>query len=559
MDGVGEPYLSVVVTARNDDHGGNLLDRMQVFVAGWIEQARRFHIPSELIIVEWNPPPDRPRLIDALRWPVDLGCCEVRFIEVPPELHARYPHGGVLPLYQMAAKNAGIRRARGQFVLATNIDILFSDELAEYLAARRLERGRMYRIDRHDAMSDVPPDAPVEEQLAYCATHLLRVNRREGSFNVSSEGHPALSANDVAPDGSGISFGRGWYPPECHVPPDFFRWAGDVAEIHLEAPSEPGLALVLDIEPGPSTGGLPLQLEIDVDGEAATRESLDCRKRLLVGFGSHYPQRLLVRTPGGSVRINRDPRPLNLRVFRVAWERQPKAQAVPAPTLETSLQAAPPAQHAVTLWHALMHLIDKLANGGPLVQLTVPVSPRVRRLLKFYVDRGGLTGMLRHAPSARRTDRDGPAETASPSQPSAVAEASWQAPDFLHTNACGDFTLMAREHWFDLRGYPEMDLFSMNLDSLFCFAAHHGGAREEVLSEPMRIYHIEHGSGWTPEGQAKLFERVAAKGLSFIDNEGVLTMASQMRQWGAPMIFNHEDWGLAAFVLNETGVARRAS
>jgi len=271
MDGVGEPYLSVVVTARNDDHGGNLLDRMQVFVAGWIEQARRFHIPSELIIVEWNPPPDRPRLIDALRWPVDLGCCEVRFIEVPPELHARYPHGGVLPLYQMAAKNAGIRRARGQFVLATNIDILFSDELAEYLAARRLERGRMYRIDRHDAMSDVPPDAPVEEQLAYCATHLLRVNRREGSFNVSSEGHPALSANDVAPDGSGISFGRGWYPPECHVPPDFFRWAGDVAEIHLEAPSEPGLALVLDIEPGPSTGGLPLQLEIEVDGEGRVR------------------------------------------------------------------------------------------------------------------------------------------------------------------------------------------------------------------------------------------------------------------------------------------------
>ena len=59
-----------------------------------------------------------------------------------------------------------------------------------------------------------------------------------------------------------------------------------------------------------------------------------------------------------------------------------------------------------------------------------------------------------------------------------------------------------------------MDLFSMNLDSLFCFAAHYGGAREQVLSDPMRIYHIEHGSGsgWTPEGQAKLFERIAAKG-----------------------------------------------
>jgi hypothetical protein len=128
------------------------------------------------------------------------------------------------------------------------------------------------------------------------------------------------------------------------------------------------------------------------------------------------------------------------------------------------------------------------------------------------------------------------------------------APDFLHTNACGDFTLMAREHWCDLRGYAEMDLFSMNLDSLFCFAAHYGGAREEMLSDPMRIYHIEHGmgSGWTPEGQAKLFERTAAKGLSFIGNDEILAMATQMRRLGAPMIFNHEDWGLAEFDLKET-------
>ncbi len=94
-------------------------------------------------------------------------------------------------------------------------------------------------------------------------------------------------------------------------------------------------------------------------------------------------------------------------------------------------------------------------------------------------------------------------------------------PAFVHTNACGDFTLMAREHWFDLRGYPEFDLFSMNIDSILCVAAHHGGAREEMLADPMRIYHIEHGSGsgWTPEGQAKLFERIAARGLSFVDNE----------------------------------------
>jgi hypothetical protein len=52
----------------------------------------------------------------------------------------------------------------------------------------------------------------------------------------------------------------------------------------------------------------------------------------------------------------------------------------------------------------------------------------------------------------------------------------------------------------------------MNIDSVVCYAAHHGGATEEVLPEPMRIYHIEHrtGSGWLPEGQARLFARTQA-------------------------------------------------
>src|SRR5262249_28099540 len=68
----------------------------------------------------------------------------------------------------------------------------------------------------------------------------------------------------------------------------------------------------------------------------------------------------------------------------------------------------------------------------------------------------------------------------------------------LQTNACGDFTLLAREVWFAMRGYAELDIFSMHLDSLLCHAAHHGGAQECLLGEPMRIFHIEHaaGSGW---------------------------------------------------------------
>jgi hypothetical protein len=127
-------------------------------------------------------------------------------------------------------------------------------------------------------------------------------------------------------------------------------------------------------------------------------------------------------------------------------------------------------------------------------------------------------------------------------------------PAFLHTNGCGDFTLMARQHWLDLRGYPEFDVFSMNLDSILCYSAHHAGFQEEILNEPMRIYHIEHqtGSGWTPEGQAQLYARLEAQGLPVIDYREVVDWAAQMRRLNSPMIFNRENWGLADLDLCET-------
>ena len=270
---------------------------MQVFVGGWLEQARRHRIPSELIVVEWNPPQDRPRLKDALRWPEDLGPCAVRFIEVPPELHQRYGHGKALPLYQMIAKNVGIRRARGQFVLATNIDILFSDELAAAFAGQRFEPGRMYRIDRHDVGSGIPIDATLDEQLAYCRSHLIRVNAREGTFSVSPDGTPAPNLPDVAPAESGIFFGRGWFPAMREGPEEVFRWAGERAEVLLGTAPERVAALLVDLEPGPSADEGAVDLEVTTgENRVLARVSVDSRSRLRLPLPATLPERLWFRT-----------------------------------------------------------------------------------------------------------------------------------------------------------------------------------------------------------------------------------------------------------------------
>jgi len=182
----GRPYLSVVATTRNDDHGGFPLYRTQVFINSLVEQCDRHSLPAELVLVEWNPPADRPRLADALEWPAGKGWCSIRIVEVPNALHAQLKHSDRLPLFQMIGKNVGIRRARGEFVLATNIDIVLSDGLARFIAERRLRHGYLYRADRIDVPAEIDPEWPIERKLSFCESSAVRMNRREGSLDLRS-------------------------------------------------------------------------------------------------------------------------------------------------------------------------------------------------------------------------------------------------------------------------------------------------------------------------------------------------------------------------------------
>ena len=270
----------------------------------------------------------------------------------------------------MIAKNVGIRRARGPYVLATNIDLLFNHELMAFIAARKLQPDRMYRADRHDVPADVPPHAPLDEQLEFCRHHRIRIHKRPGTV--------------------------------------VFR---------------------------------------------------------------------------GSRRAWVDPNPGAIEQLSGAWATAPRRKRLKA-------------------------------------LLTWPVF-----LPAYFVSRA-VAVVRRHVQ--------------------------------LHTNGCGDFTILARDAWFRLRGYAELDVFSMHLDSLCVRAAHHAGYREEVLREPMRVYHIEHGSGWTPEGAAALNTRIAAAGIEQLTEAQLATWAKQMRRDRAPMIFNTEDWGLVREPLAESVISAGA-
>lgn len=170
----GRPSLSVVATSRNDVHGGSMLKRMRLFVQGVLDQTRRFQLPLELIIVEWNPPSDRPLLGEVLPRPSPHDCVTLRYVRVPAAVHQRYRRAAEIPLFQMIAKNVGIRRATGAFVLCTNMDLLFSDALVAQLAHTPLSADTYYRANRCDVPDGLDPAWTISEQLGWCERHVIR-------------------------------------------------------------------------------------------------------------------------------------------------------------------------------------------------------------------------------------------------------------------------------------------------------------------------------------------------------------------------------------------------
>ncbi len=323
-----KPYLSIVVTARNDIHGEKFLERMQIFVSGILEQLTKYDLSSEFIIVEWNPPSDRPRLSEVLSWSHKDGPCKIRIIEVPLEIHNRLDHADTIFLHQMIGKNVGIRRARGEFVLATNVDILFSNELIEFFASKPLKKNFFYRIDRYD-VSGVPYPSSLHKQLVHSKHSITQILTKNGN---------------ITPDGKKKS----WF-------------------------------------------------------------STLRRKK---------------------------------------------------------------------------HVNEKK-------------YPR------------------------------------------------------LHTNASGDFTLMAKEKWHALCGYPELVVYPLHIDALILHMAYQSGLKEKILKDPMRIYHILHTGGWNPENADEIFQRFKKKGIPWLSFHQYELLAFDMNKKKLPIIFNKESWGFGSDNLPE--------
>jgi hypothetical protein len=455
----------------------------------------------------------------------------------------------------------------------------------------------------------IPPAVAEKTHLRLDAAGLsltvlpLRKSRRSTAADQSDP----LSGG-IVDDGTDLLFGAGWYPVESSAG-ETLRWAQQTAEWIVFMPEGKARRLQAEIEPGPALGYGPFRLKVtNSRGETVAEAPIDRRTkaRFSLPWTPGRSQIFTLHAEGSSAPAEAlaDPRSLNYRVMRIGWEPPGAAPASPAPgpawRFDPDLESdVIPFYEGIQLgagWGRPVRgqdgrLYRAAAGGAEIVLLArwdrellleVEPDPECTADLDLEVRDGG--GLL----AERRVG--GPAAlVVKPPHPSGrsqviqlhlksdsrmpalrVFRCGWlrAAPTpqalpsgVLHTNACGDFTLMAREHWFDLRGYAEFDLFSMNIDSLLCYTAHLAGVREHMLEDPIRIYHIEHetGSGWTPEGHKRLFDRLAANGIAWLNSDRVSAWAAEMERLGSTMIFNRENWGLAGDVLPETVLPAGAS
>lgn len=176
--------ISIVVGGRNDGYGQDFLGRFQNFVRVLLPLLQTRAGDFELIVVEWNPQNDRPRLAQAVAWPEAANTVPTRIIEVGPEVHADLPGSDRMGFFEFLAKNVGVRRAWGEYVLVTNPDVFFTPELVGLLGEAPFQPDWFYRMDRYDTR--VPPGLPEDprQALAIAQENIFCCHRMDRSLPI---------------------------------------------------------------------------------------------------------------------------------------------------------------------------------------------------------------------------------------------------------------------------------------------------------------------------------------------------------------------------------------
>ena len=141
------PYLSIVTAGRNDSYSLGLLERMQDSVDSIITNARAFNLNAEYVFVEWGNPEGAEHVEEVIDF--RGATIPIRIIRVPRAIvdSIKNPNKTFLDAW---AKNVGIRRSYGDFILTTNCDDIYSGGMIDFLAKQELSKECFYRVNLHN-------------------------------------------------------------------------------------------------------------------------------------------------------------------------------------------------------------------------------------------------------------------------------------------------------------------------------------------------------------------------------------------------------------------------
>jgi len=143
------PRLSVVLTGRNDNYGGDFAERLVRTLTFNSRHLVAAGISHEFVLVEWNPIAGKALLIDLIEEQMPAVAAAIHSIVVDGAYHDALTLNPRLSMLEYIAKNVGIRRAAGEFVLSTNTDILLGRGVVSALAGP-LGDETLYRVPRID-------------------------------------------------------------------------------------------------------------------------------------------------------------------------------------------------------------------------------------------------------------------------------------------------------------------------------------------------------------------------------------------------------------------------
>ena len=139
--------LSIIVATRNDDHSSNPILRLKLFLNQFImyEWKKKHGMNVEVNVIEWNYIENRPHVNEnnELKGLLEYNKIHqnaiIKFYKIPPKYNdtkhcmERYNLNCSFPQY--FAKNIGIRRSNGKWVLITNMDDVFSIKLMDLIGS----------------------------------------------------------------------------------------------------------------------------------------------------------------------------------------------------------------------------------------------------------------------------------------------------------------------------------------------------------------------------------------------------------------------------------------